>query len=85
MTRATRSSRAGRSIALALVLTATISAPAAAADDLYKHLGSLFVTAVHRNGEFAAPTQKLSRWAVPLRVAVAGRKSWHGSRGFAHF
>ena len=65
---------AWRSIALALVLTSAISARAGAADDLYKQLGALFVTAVHRDSELSAPLKKLSRWTVPLRVAVAGRQ-----------
>ena len=74
MTRAARSSPFGRWIVLALALFAPIPPRAHAADDLYKQLGPLFVTLVHRDSVFTAPTQKLSRWTAPLRVVVAGRR-----------
>jgi len=63
-----------RRSALALVLAATISSRAPAADELYQKLGPLFVTLVHRDSTLGAPTRRLSRWTEPLHVVLAGRR-----------
>ena len=52
-----------------------VSGRAHAADNLYKQLGPLFVTGVHRDSILGAPTQKLSRWTIPVRVVTGGRQN----------
>jgi hypothetical protein len=62
----------GRALALALAIL--LGYRSAAADALYDRLGPLFVTGIHRDDIMSAPTRKLSRWTIPVRVAVAGRR-----------